>query len=115
MTKKREDGFSRRNFIKKGAAAGLGAAGLAGLGVQQADAVQQRPRKWDHVADVVIAGAGASGISAAIMARDQGASVIVIDENHDFGGHAMISGGRIPLGGGTSFQKKYGIQDSADL
>jgi urocanate reductase len=106
--------LSRRNFIKKSAAAGLGATGLAGLNPQQADA-QQRPPKWDHVADVVIAGAGASGMAAAISARDHGASVIVIDENHSFGGHAMLSGGRIPLGGGTSFQKKYGIEDSADL
>jgi hypothetical protein len=48
------------------------------------------------------------------MARDQGASVIVVEENHDIGGHGMLSGARIPLGGGTSLQKKYGIQDSAD-
>ncbi len=107
--------ISRRNFIKKGAAVSLGATGLAGLNPEQAQAMQQRPRKWDLVADVVIAGAGASGMSAAINARDQGASVIVIDENNDIGGHAMVSGGRIPLGGGTSFQKKYGIEDSADL
>ena len=114
MSRKNQDSsVSRRNFIKNTAAAGLGATGLAGL-AEKAEA-QQRPPKWDHVADVVIAGAGASGMSAAIMARDQGASVIVIDENHDFGGHAMLSGGRIPLGGGTSFQKKYGIEDSADL
>ena len=56
----------------------------------------------------------ATNSPAAIMARDQGASVIVIDANHDIGGHAMISGGRVPLGGGTSWQKKYGITDSAD-
>ena len=48
------------------------------------------------------------------MARDQGASVIVIDANHDIGGHAMVSGGRVPLGGGTSLQKKYNVADSAD-
>ena len=47
-------------------------------------------------------------------ARDQGASVIVVDQNHDIGGHAMVSGGRIPLGGGTRLQKKFGIADSAD-
>ena len=35
--------------------------------------------------------------------------MIVIDANHDIGGHAMLSGGRIPLGGGTSLQKKYNI------
>ena len=116
MGKKKEDSnISRRNFIKESAALGLGATGLAGLHPEQAEAAQQRPQRWDHVADVVIAGAGASGMAAAIMARDQGAAVIVIDENHDIGGHAMLSGGRIPLGGGTSFQKKYGIEDSADL
>jgi hypothetical protein len=48
------------------------------------------------------------------MARDQGASVIVIDANHDIGGQARVSGGRVPLGGGTSWQKKYGITDSGD-
>jgi succinate dehydrogenase/fumarate reductase flavoprotein subunit len=66
------------------------------------------------VADVVVIGAGASGLCAAIMARDQGATVIVIEENHDIGGHAMLSGGRVPLGGGTSLQKKHGITDTPD-
>src|SRR5579871_4253760 len=93
---------NRRNFLKGTAAAGLGAATAA---------AQVR---FDHTADVVIVGAGASGLPAAIMARDHGASVIVIDANHDIGGHAMLSGGRIPLGGGTSLQKKYGVADSAD-
>ena len=116
MAKKDEDrDVTRRHFIKKGTALGLGTTGLAGLSAEQhAEAGQTRP-KWDRVADVVIAGAGASGLCAAIMARDQGASVIVIEENHDIGGHAMLSGGRIPLGGGTSMQKKWGIADSADL
>ena len=59
-------------------------------------------------------GAGASGLPAAITARDRGASVILIDANHDIGGHAMLSGGEVPLGGGTSLQKKYGVVDSAD-
>ena len=59
-------------------------------------------------------GAGASGLCAAIRERDQGASVLVIETNHDIGGHAMLSGGRIPLGGGTSLQQRYGVTDSAD-
>ena len=83
MAKKDEDrNLTRRNFIKKGAALGLGTTGLAGLGMeQQAEAAPQNRPKWDREADVVIAGAGASGLCAAVMARDQGASVIVIEEN----------------------------------
>jgi hypothetical protein len=66
-------------------------------------------------ADVVIIGAGATGLPAAITAIDSGASVIVVETNYDVGGHAIISGGNTPLGGGTSAQKKYGIEDSPDI
>lgn len=98
----------RRAFMKNGAA--VGAAALAGLGVQG----NRSERRWDHSADVVIMGAGAAGLTAALRARDLGASVIVIDENTDVGGHAILSGGNIRLGGGTSIQKKFNIDDSAD-
>ncbi len=70
--------------------------------------------RWDDTAEVVVVGTGAAGLPAAVMARDQGATVIAIDENHDIGGHAMLSGGRLPLGGGTSYQKKYEIEDSVN-
>jgi succinate dehydrogenase/fumarate reductase flavoprotein subunit len=73
------------------------------------------PEGWDLEADVVIVGAGATGLPAAIKARDAGASVLVVEANYDVGGHAMVSGGNVPLGGGTSAQRKYGIQDSPDL
>src|SRR6266487_5748060 len=72
------------------------------------------PASWDLEADVVIIGAGAAGLPAAIKAAEGGASVIVVETNYDIGGHAIISGGNTPLGGGTSAQKKYGIQDSPD-
>ncbi|MBI4291572.1 MAG: FAD-dependent oxidoreductase [Betaproteobacteria bacterium] len=70
---------------------------------------------WDKEADVVVIGAGATGFPAAIQATEDGASVILIDANSDVGGHAILSGGNVPLGGGTSAQKKYGIVDSPDL
>ena len=70
---------------------------------------------WDLEADVVIIGSGAAGLPAAIKAAEGGASVIVVEANYDIGGHAIISGGNVPLGGGTSAQKKYGIEDSPDL
>jgi succinate dehydrogenase/fumarate reductase flavoprotein subunit len=101
---------SRREFVKKTAAAG---AAVAALGVS-GERATAAPPGWDRSADVVIVGAGAAGLPAAIRARDRGASVILIDSNHDVGGHAMISGGSVALGGGTSLQKKFGIEDSAD-
>ena len=66
-------------------------------------------------ADVVVAGSGAAGVAAAIAAREAGASVILIEAEPHFGGNAILSGGNVALGGGTSLQKKYGISDSADL
>jgi succinate dehydrogenase/fumarate reductase flavoprotein subunit len=71
-------------------------------------------QSWDLEADVVIIGSGAAGLPAAIKAADGGASVIVVETNYDIGGHAIISGGNVPLGGGTSAQKKYGIHDTPD-
>jgi len=70
---------------------------------------------WDREADVVVIGSGATGLPAAIVAREAGASVIVVEAESHVGGHAITSGGNLPLGGGTSYQKKYGIADSADL
>ncbi|HSF56578.1 MAG TPA: FAD-dependent oxidoreductase [Candidatus Binatia bacterium] len=73
------------------------------------------PASWDLEADVVVVGSGAAGLPAAIKAVEGGASVIVVETNYDIGGHAIISGGNTPLGGGTSAQRKYGIEDSPDL
>src|SRR6516162_6645587 len=70
---------------------------------------------WDREADVVVIGSGATGLPAAIVAREVGASVIVVEAENHIGGHAITSGGNLPLGGGTSYQKKYGITDSPDL
>ena len=60
-------------------------------------------------------GGRTAGLSAAVQSIDAGVSVILIDENSDVGGHAIVSGGNFPMGGGTSLQKKHGISDSADL
>ncbi len=102
----------RRDFVKK-AAAGIGAAALGGIAAKETHAAGAA-RHWDLTADVVVVGAGASGIPASIEAVEHGAKVIVIEQNHDVGGHGIESGGNIALGGGTSLQKKYGIVDSPD-
>src|SRR5215468_1769274 len=73
------------------------------------------PVTWDREADVVVIGAGATGLPAAIVAREAGASVILVEAEKDIGGHAITSGGNVALGGGSKAQKKYGIEDSPDL
>jgi hypothetical protein len=70
--------------------------------------------QWDLEADVLVIGSGAAGLPAAIRAVEGGASVIVVEANYDVGGHAILSGGHMALGGGTSAQRKYGIEDSPD-
>ena len=73
------------------------------------------PIAWHLSADVVVVGSGACGMPAAIVAREAGARVVVVEAENHVGGHAMVSGGNVPLGGGTSVQKKYGIPDTPDL
>ena len=113
MAKHRQpkNGWSRRDFVKN-ALTGVGAAAVVG-GANSVEAANA-PRHWDSVTDVVIVGAGATGLPAAIEAAENGASVIIVEQNYDIGGHAIESGGNIALGGGTSLQKKYGIDDSPD-
>jgi urocanate reductase len=106
---------SRRNFLTRGAAAGVGAVAIAGTGTQEAAAQNGTGTKWDYTADVVVIGAGVAGLPAAIAARDNGASVIVVDENFDIGGRGILSGGRVQVGGGHALQQKLGIKDTPDM
>lgn len=69
---------------------------------------------WDLEADVVIAGYGIAGVSAAIEAARAGAEVLVLDRTGGWGGAAALSGGWIYLGGGTPLQRSLGFEDSAE-
>lgn len=102
---------TRRDFIKTGAAAGAGVSAFAGLLPKQANAQEIA---WEQVFDVVVVGAGAGGMAAAIAARDEGASVVLVEQNFDIGGRAILSGAAVYLGGGTRLQKEAGIEDSPE-
>ena len=65
-------------------------------------------------ADVVIVGAGISGVSAALEAARGGASVLVVDMWSIFGGHAVMSHGGLCIVD-TPVQKAQGVSDSAEL
>jgi succinate dehydrogenase/fumarate reductase flavoprotein subunit len=106
--------ITRRQFLK--GAAGASAVVAAGnLVTPSAASAQVAPARWDKETDVVVIGAGATGLPAAIVAQEAGSKVILVEAEPDIGGHAITSGGNVPLGGGTSAQKKAGMEDSPDL
>ena len=90
---------SRRDFVKAGAAAGLGAAILSAPGKAQAQPAPADIR-WDYEADVIVCGSGGTGIVAAKRAHDLGADVLVLEQNFDIGGKLSHNGGLSSFGGG---------------
>ncbi len=72
------------------------------------------PASGDQASDVIIVGAGISGLSAALDLGRGGAKVTVIDMASVFGGHAVMSQGSLSIVA-TPTQKAAGIKDSPDL
>jgi succinate dehydrogenase/fumarate reductase flavoprotein subunit len=101
--------IDRRGFLTTGAAVGAVALTTAPT-ARAADAIA-----WDREVDVLVIGAGAGGLVAAIAAREKGASVLIVEKNFDIGGRAMMSYGGLYIGGGNRIQKAIGMQDSPDL
>src|SRR5437867_1818358 len=88
---------SRRSFLKTTVAKGTAGIAVAAAGLHPKEA-EAANIKWDRSADVVVVGAGVSGLACACAASDTSASVIMIEENFDIGGRGMLSGGSIQLG-----------------
>lgn len=64
--------------------------------------------------DVIVVGAGAAGLSAALAASLAGASVLVMEADRQVGGSSRLSGGHF-YAAGTSVQREAGVLgDSAD-
>lgn len=64
--------------------------------------------------DVVVIGAGAAGMTAAITAHDAGARVILLEKQPITGGNSMLAAGGMNAAA-TRFQKAKNIEDSVDL
>jgi fumarate reductase flavoprotein subunit len=63
--------------------------------------------------DVLVIGAGACGLAAAIAAHDAGAGVAVVEKLDRPGGNSSLSTGSVPAAG-TRFQRDAGIADSSE-
>ncbi|MBR0960990.1 FAD-dependent oxidoreductase [Bradyrhizobium japonicum] len=63
--------------------------------------------------DVLVAGSGCSGMSAAITARHRGLEVLIVEKEPRFGGTTARSGGWLWIPG-TSLAKAYGIEETPE-
>src|SRR6202045_25819 len=64
-------------------------------------------------ADVLVIGAGACGLAAAIAAHDSGVSVAIIEKIDRPGGNSSLSTGSVPAAG-SRFQREADIADSPE-
>ncbi|MFG1613251.1 FAD-dependent oxidoreductase [Nonomuraea wenchangensis] len=48
---------------------------------------------WDSIVDVLVAGSGAAGLTAAIAAADRGLDALVVESTPRWGGTTSVSGG----------------------
>jgi len=106
---KNSAGIKRRSLL-----AGMGATAAVTVAAGAAARPGSSIRSWDINTDVLVAGSGAAGISAALEARATSAEVLVIESLSQLGGSSAMSGGVIYAGGGTALQRALGIEDSAE-
>ena len=70
--------------------------------------------KFEYSVPVVVIGAGACGLTAALAAKERGAEVLVLERDAKPSGSTALSTGLIPAAG-THFQRALRIEDSAEL
>jgi 3-oxosteroid 1-dehydrogenase len=67
--------------------------------------------QWDREVDVLVAGSGAAGLTAAITAADAGLTALIVESTGRWGGTTMLSGGGLWMPN-NPLMRKLGIQDS---
>ena len=63
--------------------------------------------------DILVIGAGACGLAAAIAAHDSGASVAIVEKRERPGGNSSLSTGSVPAAN-SRFQRTAGLEDSPE-
>lgn len=122
--------IDRRGFVAAGAAAGGVALLAGGLGASPRAAMAQEQSQDDDLlagvgveegadlsgarydVDVVIAGSGAAGVSAAVEAGELGLSALLVEASGVFGGSTAFAEG--VLGMNTRYQQEQGISNDID-
>ncbi len=69
--------------------------------------------RWDKTVDVIVIGTGGAGLTAAIAAHDNGASVLLLEKSQLVGGTTAVSGGVVWVPNNPHMQE-VGVDDSAE-
>lgn len=69
--------------------------------------------QWDRIVDVVVVGTGGAALTAATMAHDGGAEVLIVEKEPMLGGTTAVSGGGVWLPG-NHVMAAAGVEDSRD-
>ncbi len=113
MSDKQQISHRRRQLITGGAALAVTGLGASLAKPVSAACVSAEEIKFDEVVDIIVVGSGFAGMSAALQAREAGASVMVVDKMPVFGGNSTINGGAMAVAG-SPLQQQNGIEDSVD-
>ena len=102
------------NAVLEAAKAALAAAGLApeDLASREAAAKEIAEPTFDNP-DVIVVGAGSTGMNAALAAANAGAKVYLIEKNDDMGGSIRFAGGTTSAAG-AQMQIDAGLEDSPE-
>ena len=77
------------------------------------DGVGMSAKDWDLEVDWLVAGAGAAGMTGAVVANQMGGSVLVVEKEPVYGGTTAKSGGVIWIPGNHR-QPEVQVQDSVE-
>ena len=102
--------MNRRMFFKS-----MGAATVAAAPISSALANVVSPKKWDQTCEVLVIGAGAAGLFAAVSAKESGAKSVVLLEKaaSPFLNSTSLSAGSVNATG-TKAQFAAGVEDRSN-
>lgn len=68
---------------------------------------------WEHTTDVVVVGTGGGGMTAALVAKQAGLDVLMVEKSEYYGGSTALSGGGLWIPNNYLLQRD-GLDDSID-
>jgi fumarate reductase flavoprotein subunit len=75
--------------------------------------IRNSATSWDVETDILVAGSGGAGLTAALTAADRQLQVTVLEKSEELGGTTAMSGGSI-VAAGSPLQEAAGIEDDPE-